>query len=567
MQMCLTTILSFAILLGNSIKLQAHITGPVPTDSDGPVSQLCPVCCQQGPAGTPGIPGLPGSPGLYGPSGSKGDAGEPGKKGEIGPVGPMGQQGIPGKIGPKGDNGMGLPGETGRRGLPGFVGPTGEAGVKGQKGEPGEAPNDTAYRVAFTARRMTDSDTSTSYGTRLAFEETGLLLEGTSFDLATGTFTCNVPGIYMFMFSLCKDRSVDELDVQLRKNGDPIISGASINQSNHDQVSGSTVVVLEQGDTVYLTMYGRVHSNRGNYVTFSGFLLAELFFNYLHLTMASPSTFLFFYFAPVIFFVCSLDIFYYILQMQMCLTTILSFAILLGNSIKLQAHIAGPVPTYSDGPGSQVCPVCCQQGPAGTPGIPGLPGSQGLYGPAGSKGDPGEPGHKGEMGPIGTVGERGVPGNPGAAGVKGQKGEPGDIPENSGHQVAFTVTRTTASEISTSDDTRLPFQQIQTLLPGTSFDLATGTFTCNVPGTYVFMFSVLKDSSSSYIRVHVRKNNDMVVAGYSGSSSQYEQVSGSAVLVLQQGDTVHLTFNGKAFSNPTYQYWYTSFSGFLLYAQ
>ncbi|XP_022105895.1 complement C1q tumor necrosis factor-related protein 2-like [Acanthaster planci] len=277
--------------------------------------------------------------------------------------------------------------------------------------------------------------------------------------------------------------------------------------------------------------------------------------------------------------------------MHICLATILSIAILLGDSIKLQAAITGPVPRNSDGSESQVCPVCCQQGPAGTPGIPGLPGSQGLYGPAGSKGDAGEPGEKGEMGPIGAVGERGAQGNPGPkggegiglpgmrgsqgppglvgptgeAGVKGQKGEPAETPGNPAHPVAFSVRRRSSTDTSSSDNTHLAFEETETLLPGTSFDLSTGTFTCNVPGTYVFMFSVLKHSSSSYIRVHLKKNNEFIVSGHGNDSGKYEQVSGSAVLVLQQGDTVYLTMHGKAHSGSVYHY--TSFNGFLLYAE
>ncbi|XP_038077244.1 collagen alpha-1(X) chain-like [Patiria miniata] len=278
--------------------------------------------------------------------------------------------------------------------------------------------------------------------------------------------------------------------------------------------------------------------------------------------------------------------------MKICVATILSIALLLGNSVKLRASVTGPVPSDGDGPASQVCQQCCQ-GPAAIPGIPGLPGpvgQMGPYGQPGSKGDKGQLGQKGEIGRVGPMGDRGAPGNTGSksddgiglpgkigprgpsglvgaagqAGVKGQKGEPGETPDDSNQRVAFTVVRTSDSDESTSHDTHLPFQETETLLPGTSFDLETGTFTCSVSGTYVFTFSVLKHSNGGSLVIHLVKNNHKVITTY-GQANQRGQLSGSAVLVLQRGDTVYVTMYGRAFSNPTYHY--TSFSGFLLYPE
>ncbi|XP_022097775.1 collagen alpha-1(X) chain-like [Acanthaster planci] len=224
------------------------------------------MCCQ-GPAGTPGIPGLPGNQGQYGPPGAKGGAGVKGQEGEIGPIGPVGNPG------PKGDDGSGLPGKVGPRGPPGLVGAIGEVGVKGQKGEPGEAPDNSAHRVAFTVTRVTVSDTSTSQDTRLPFEQVETLLPGTSFNLATGTFTCNVPGTYVFTFSVNKHSS-RYLWVHLRKNNVSVISGGSYDSNQYEQVSGSAVLVLQRGDSVHLTMSGRANGGSPNhYTSFSGFLL------------------------------------------------------------------------------------------------------------------------------------------------------------------------------------------------------------------------------------------------------------------------------------------------------
>ncbi|XP_038076345.1 collagen alpha-1(X) chain-like [Patiria miniata] len=276
MKICVTTALSIALLLGNSVKLRASVTEPVPSDGDGPASQVCQQCCQ-GPAAIPGIPGLPGPAGPMGPHGepgSKGVAGQQGQKGEIGPIGPMGERGALGNNGSKGYDGIGLPGKIGPRGPPGLVGTTGETGFKGQKGEPGETPDDSNQRVAFTVVRTSPSDTSTSHDTRLPFQETEALLPGTSFDLETGIFTCTVPGTYVFMFSMCKLYDKGIAYIHLRKNNDWVASGLSYDTNHHEQMSGSAVLVLQRADTVYLTIYGRAHSeSTHHYTSFSGFLV------------------------------------------------------------------------------------------------------------------------------------------------------------------------------------------------------------------------------------------------------------------------------------------------------
>ncbi|XP_038077592.1 complement C1q subcomponent subunit B-like, partial [Patiria miniata] len=259
---------------GNSVKLRASVTGPVPSDGDGPASQVCQQCCL-GPAAIPGIPGLPGPAGPMGPYGQPGSKGDAGQQGEIGPIGPIepGERGAPGNSGSKGNNGIGLPGKIGPRGLPGFVGGTGETGVKGQKGEPGETPDDSKQRVAFTVVRTSNSDTSRSHDTRLPFQQTETLLPGTTFDLETGTFTCSVAGTYVFTFSSLEYSHSDSFSIHLVKNDYKVISTYG-HSNQRGQLSGSAVMVLQRGDSVYLTMYGRAQgSSTYHYTSFSGFLL------------------------------------------------------------------------------------------------------------------------------------------------------------------------------------------------------------------------------------------------------------------------------------------------------
>ena len=56
---------------------------------------------------------------------------------------------------------------------------------------------------------------------------------------------------------------------------------------------------------------------------------------------------------------------------------------------------------------------------------------------------------------------------------------------------------------------------------------------------YAFMFSVNRYSNKS-LWVDLFNNKDKVLTHYSGETLEHNQVSGSAVLVLLQGDTVLL---------------------------
>ncbi|XP_038077243.1 complement C1q subcomponent subunit B-like [Patiria miniata] len=133
----------------------------------------------------------------------------------------------------------------------------------------------------------------------------------------------------------------------------------------------------------------------------------------------------------------------------------------------------------------------------------------------GDRGAPGNTESRGDdgIGLPGKIGPRGLPGvggRIGETGVKGQKGESGETPDDSNQRVAFTVVRTTDPDESKSHETRLPFEQTETLLP----------------------------------------------------VNQRGQLSGSAVLSLQRGDTVYVTMHGRANGGN-----YTSFSGFLLFPE
>ena len=238
----------------------------------------CNSCCQ-GPAGIPGIPGSNGNhgQGLVGPrgdAGSPGEVGQPGAKGDKGSDGLDGEPGAKGDYGQKGDQGVGQPGKQGPQGLHGMNGLKGERGEPGPAGQTGEAGECSTRRSAFTAVRNTAFNPPSAYDP-LPFEELLFSEEGTDFNLNNGTFTCNVPGVYVLMFSVNKSSSGSYLYVQLRKNGNSIVSGYVYDAGTH-QVSSSAVIPLHYEDQVHLAVEGQVYSNSYHYTSFTGFLLYEI---------------------------------------------------------------------------------------------------------------------------------------------------------------------------------------------------------------------------------------------------------------------------------------------------
>ncbi|XP_071804957.1 uncharacterized protein [Asterias amurensis] len=232
----------------------------------------CNSCCQ-GPAGIPGIPGSNGNHG-QGLVGSPGEVGQPGAKGDMGSDGLVGEPGAKGDIGLTGEQGVGQPGKQGPRGLPGMNGLKGERGEPGPAGQTGEAGEYSTRRSAFTAVRNT-TFSPPSIWDHLPFEELLFSEEGTDFNLNNGTFTCNVPGVYVFMFSVNELSSGRLLWVKLMKNGNAIVAGG-VHDADHHQVSSSAVIPLHRGDQVHLAVYGHVHSTSNHHTSFTGFLLYEI---------------------------------------------------------------------------------------------------------------------------------------------------------------------------------------------------------------------------------------------------------------------------------------------------
>ncbi|XP_033642330.1 complement C1q and tumor necrosis factor-related protein 9A-like [Asterias rubens] len=270
MKISITTV---TLLIG---ILQVHVMVATVAVSPDP-EMTCNSCCQ-GPAGTPGIPGSNGNHGQHGTAGPRGEAGspggvgQPGAKGDMGSDGPVGEPGAKGENGLKGEQGVGQPGKQGPQGLPGTNGLKGERGEPGPAGQTGEACS--TRRSAFTAVRNTAYSPTTGWDP-LPFEELLFSAAGVNFHLNSGTFTCTVAGVYVFMFSVLKLNSAPVLEIQLRKNNDPVVT-TSVYAANYDQESGSAVIPLLNEDQVHLAVSGKVYSDVRHFSSFTGFLLYEI---------------------------------------------------------------------------------------------------------------------------------------------------------------------------------------------------------------------------------------------------------------------------------------------------
>ena len=114
----------------------------------------------------------------------------------------------------------------------------------------------------------------------LTFQETVTNI-GNHFNLDTSRFTCQVPGVYWFTFTICRFSSGDPY-VYLVKDGTKIVIAHFYDNPNHtvaNQFSNGAVLQLAAGEQVWI-LFGssgdQVYSDSNKYTTFSGFLLYEI---------------------------------------------------------------------------------------------------------------------------------------------------------------------------------------------------------------------------------------------------------------------------------------------------
>ena len=103
---------------------------------------------------------------------------------------------------------------------------------------------------------------------------------GGHYNTTSGKFTCQYPGIYVFLLHIWKIAGVTDAYCWISKNGSGLISADSSVNSNtasgHDGASTSVILHLVQGDIVDLCPCSAIETfHRGWTTSFSGFLLQE----------------------------------------------------------------------------------------------------------------------------------------------------------------------------------------------------------------------------------------------------------------------------------------------------
>uniref|UniRef100_UPI00398E9924 complement C1q and tumor necrosis factor-related protein 9A-like isoform X2 n=1 Tax=Pristiophorus japonicus TaxID=55135 RepID=UPI00398E9924 len=263
----------------------------------------------EGSKGEPGQPGSSGAPGVKGRRGEQGSKGIPGKlgpkgipgpfghKADKGEIGLQGQQGIKGNLGPRGPKGdkgtiglqgnIGLRGPIGPTGLPGprgevgGEGPRGGPGIQGEVGSKGEigvkgntGENAVIRNSAFSVG-LTESSKLPRSGSPIKFEKI-LYNNQNHYDPATGKFTCEISGVYYFVYHITV--YVKNVRVSLYKNGIQTLNTYDSYQNSEDQASGGTLLQLQTGDKVWLQviggdLYNGLFADNDDDTVFTGFLL------------------------------------------------------------------------------------------------------------------------------------------------------------------------------------------------------------------------------------------------------------------------------------------------------
>ncbi|XP_040011573.1 eosinophil peroxidase-like [Xiphias gladius] len=152
-----------------------------------------------------------------------------------------------------GQDSRGPPGPTGLRGPPGPRGPLGPPG--------------TEEKVAFSVRLGNDSPKA---GVPIIFHE-ALYNGQNSYNIKTGIFTCEHPGVYEFQFHCTISQNSGSVD--LMHNGKLIVHSFTTWQSGYITASGNTYIKLQKGDKVWL-----VANHSGNGLTSDSFFSGHLLF-------------------------------------------------------------------------------------------------------------------------------------------------------------------------------------------------------------------------------------------------------------------------------------------------
>lgn len=132
---------------------------------------------------------------------------------------------------------------------------------------------DPTKQVAFTVRDVVDRN-NLGYHQTVVFK-TVVTNIGNGYHQPTGTFVCNVPGVYVFYFSVILIPNT-HLDVALTKDGTDV-TYTYYDSTKYTQASNMGLIHLNFGDQVWVRVTS-AHASNGNTFgdyenAFSGFLL------------------------------------------------------------------------------------------------------------------------------------------------------------------------------------------------------------------------------------------------------------------------------------------------------
>ncbi|KAM9435957.1 complement C1q-like protein 3 [Clarias gariepinus] len=169
-------------------------------------------------------------------------------------------------------NGLVIPLSSSGGGPVGPVGPPGKAGPPGPPGPPGKGAL-AKGPVAFYAALKED------FGNEEILKFSMVMTNlGGRYESSTGTFTCNLAGVYHFSYHIVKNGL--SLRVDLVLNDQKIVASAvAVDALHTDTASNSAILQLRVGDRVYvrLTKSDRTLKDTQNlFSTFSGHLLYEI---------------------------------------------------------------------------------------------------------------------------------------------------------------------------------------------------------------------------------------------------------------------------------------------------
>ena len=131
-------------------------------------------------------------------------------------------------------------------------------------------------------------------------------------------------------------------------------------------------------------------------------------------------------------------------------------------------------------------------------------------------------------------------------------------------EVGFLVSLS-RQQLQVEKDGVLKFDRVITNL-GNAYNSQTGTFKCQIPGTYMFDLNLISDIGS-YVEASITLNGVSKVTAISDHRDVHagrDQGSAAAILVLRKGDIISVKIDWPVESQTVHGEGKTTFSGYLL---